>query len=221
MNQQSHRALNTSRRRSTVPISNVLSNVTGLDLGKISIADQDPGQLYTILSSDNRFIIVDGKLFVAPGLSLRETDSLGSTVPIIATEIGADGKSYNMNIGLSRIPNPKPWQNRLNAHDVNRVDGVDPLDALAIINALNADEGFLPFPRPASTLGLPDYDVDGDGTINPLDVLAIVNFINLKANGEGEALDPMPALETVDDANWLAAYMQIEEENLSLRRRRT
>ena len=205
----------------TVPISNVLSNVSGLDLGKISIADQDPGQLYTILSSDNRFIIVDGKLFVAPGLSLKETDSLGLAVPIIATEIGADGKSYNMNIGLTRIPNPKPWQNRINALDVNRVDGVDPLDALAIINALNADEGFLPFPRPASTLGLLDYDVDGDGTINPLDVLAIVNFINLKANGEGEALDPMPALETVDDANWLAAYMQIEEENLSLRRRRT
>ena len=98
----------------------ILSNVSGLPLGKISIVDQDPGQLYTIVSSDDRFVIVDGNLFVASGKAVSETDPLQMLVPIVATEIGSDGKSYALNIGLNRIPNTNPWQNRLNPLDVNR-----------------------------------------------------------------------------------------------------
>ena len=199
----------------------VLSNVTGLDLGKISIADQDLAQLYTIVSSDDRFVVVGGSLVIAPGKSLSETDALRISVPIVATEVAADGRSYPLNVELNRIPNAKPWQNRLNPLDVNRIDGVDPLDVLAIINALNNGEGTrLPFPRPANSLSLPDYDVDGDGTINPLDVLAIINFLNKKSNGEGEDLPAAPISETIDHNAWLAAYTQIEEEALSARRRR-
>ena len=199
----------------------VLSNVTGLDLGKISIADQDLAQRYSIVSSDDRFVVVDGSLVVAPGKSISETDALRISVPIVATEVGADGRSYPLNVELNRIPNAKPWQNRLNPLDVNRIDGVDPLDVLAIINALNNGEGArLPFPRPANSLSLPDYDVDGDGTINPLDVLAIINFLNKKSNGEGEDLPAAPISEAIDHNAWLAAYTQIEEETLSARRRR-
>ena len=132
---------------------------------------------------------------------------------------------YALNIGLNRIPNTNPWQNRLNPLDVNRDDSVDPLDVLAIINALNESEvSRLPLPRPASTLSLPDYDVDRDGTLNPLDVLAIINFINDNPSGEGEE-EPQNLRTAIiqtasDDAAWLTAYTQIEEERLSLRRRR-
>ncbi len=203
----------------------ILSNVSGLLLGKISIVDQDSGQLYTIVSSDDRFAIVDGNLFVAPGKGVDETDRLQMLVPIVATEIGSDGKSYALNIGLNRIPNTNPWQNRLNPLDVNRDDGVDPLDVLAIINSLNgSDVSRLPIPRPASTLSMLDYDVDGDGTLNPLDVLAIINFINNKPSGEGEEerqnLHSATIQTASGDAAWLTAYSQIEEERLSLRRRR-
>ena len=203
----------------------ILSNVSGLPLGRVSIVDQDSSQLYTIISSDDRFVIVGENLFVAPGKAVNETDPLQLLVPIVATEIGSDGKSYALNIGLNRIPNTHPWQNRLNPLDVNRDDNVDPRDVLAIINFLNGSVvTVLPLPRPASTLSLPDYDVDGEGTLNPLDVLAIINFINGTSSGEGEARRqtlPSATIQTaLEDAAWLTAYTQIEEERLFLRRRR-
>ena len=79
---------------------------------------------------------------------------------------------YALNIGLNRIPNTNPWQNRL----------------------------------------------------NPFDVLAIINFINDKPSGEGEE-EPQNLRTAIiqtasDDAAWQTAYTQIEEEQLSLRRRR-
>jgi hypothetical protein len=212
---------------------NVLSNVTGLSLGTISIVDQDRGQAYTILTSDDRFAVQDGNLIVAPGNFVKETDPLQISVPVIVTEVGAGGRSYNLNIAVNRISNRTPWQNRLNPQDVNRVDGVNPLDALAIINAVNEGLSQLAFPRPASTLDLPDYDVDGDGSISPLDVLSIINTINGRTGGEGEAnwqtkyssLDAAP-LSTeldrskLDDSAWLAAYTQLEEERITTRKRR-
>jgi len=209
----------------TVSKPNLLSNISELSLGKISIADQDVGQQYIVVSGDDRFAIVDDNLVLATGKAIGDSDPLQFTVPVIVTEIGADSKSYNLNVNINRIPNKSPWQNRLNRLDVNRIDGVNPLDALAIINALNGNEfARLPFPRPASTLSLPDFDVDGDGTINPLDVLAIINFLNNTSSGEGEAksssLSSDPVHVELDDATWLAAYSQIEEERMATRRRR-
>lgn len=217
----------------SVATPKVLSNVTELSLGAISIADQDVGQNYTILTSDDRFAIQDGKLILAPGKFVSETDPLQISVPIIVTEVGADGRSYNLNITVNRISNRTPWQNRLNPQDVNRVDGVNPLDALAIINAVNEGRTQLLFPRPASTLDLPDYDVDGDGAISPLDVLSIINTINGSAGGEGESarephdssfdsvlLSKEMVRSELDDAAWLAAYTQLEEERISTRKRR-
>ena len=212
---------------------NQLSNITGLSLGTIAIVDQDFGQKYTILTSDDRFTIQDGNLILAPGKFLSETDPLQISVPIIVTEIGADERSYNLNIAVNRISNRNPWQNRLNPADVNRVGGVNPLDALAIINAVNEGVTQLQFPRPASTLDLPDYDVDGDGSISPLDVLSIINMINGVSSGEGESEEKLearllvaepfstkPVRSELDDAAWLAAYTQLEEERTSIRRRR-
>ncbi len=210
----------------TVANPSILSNISELSLGKLTIADQDPRQLYTVVSSDDRFTVVDGNLVLAPGKGVLESDPIQMVVPIQVTEVGGEGKSYSLNVGLTRISNRFPWQNRLNPQDVNRVGGVNPLDALAVINAINAGElGRLPFPRPASSLSLPDYDVDGDGTLNPLDVLAIINSINNRAGGEGETMpitsSAVSASDTrADDAAWLAAYTQIEEERLTLRRRR-
>ena len=61
-------------------------------------------------------------------------------------------------------------------------------------------------------------------TLNPLDVLALINFINGTSSGEGEDRRqnlPSATIQTAsNDAAWLTAYMQIEEERLSLRRRR-
>ncbi len=209
----------------TVANPNLLSNIAALSLGRLSIADQDASQRYTVVSGDDRFTIVDDNLVLASGRAIGDVDPLQFSVPIVVTEIGANSNSYNLNVPINRIPNQSPWQNRLSRFDVNRIDGVNPLDVLALVNALNANDfPRLPFPRPASTLGLPDYDVDGDGTLNPLDVLAIVNFLNGAGNGEGEAkpnaISSDPVRVALDDATWLAAYTQIEEERVVLRRRK-
>ncbi len=67
------------------------------------------------------------------------------------------------------------WQNTANPYDVNANGIVNPIDALVLINYLNA-HGFGPLP---ATFTGPDYlDVNGDGSITPLDALGVINYIN-------------------------------------------
>ena len=203
---------------------NVLSNISETSLGKITIADQDIGQQYSIVSQDDRFIVKDGNLFLAPGKSLGDTLPTQLTVPITATELGANPLSYPLSIPITRIANANPWQNRLNPLDVDRTGDVGPLDVLSIINAVNAGKTQLTFPRPASTLTEPDYDADGDGSVSPLDVLAIINFINGRkpGAGEGESSQSDQPTQTKDSSGvWLAAFTQLEEERTTLRRKRS
>ena len=204
----------------------ILSNVSGLNLGVIDVVDQDVGQKYSIVSLDDRFVVVNGSLALAPGKNVGNSDALQIVVPIIATEVGTTPNSYPLSVNLVRTPNPQPWQNLLIPQDVDRIGGVNPLDVLAIVNAINGDLlGSLPFPRPASTLSQPDYDVDADGSLSPLDALAVINFLNARGNGEGEGTTAVPPLLTakvenqVDDT-WLIAFTQLEEERSLQRRKR-
>jgi hypothetical protein len=68
-----------------------------------------------------------------------------------------------------------PWQNADNPLDVDANTFVVPLDALIIINYLNAN-GAGPLPLPATPP--PFYDVNGDTILAPLDALIIINFLN-------------------------------------------
>ena len=217
----------------------LLANVSSLDLGTITIFDQDVGQEYRIQSLDDRFLIENGRLVLAPNRAVNDSDPVAMFIPIIATEVGSSPTTYQLSINITRIPNALPWQNRINALNVDRSkleqgQLVNPLDALVIINAINGNQsGRLPNPRPASTLDQGDLDADGDGSLSPLDVLVIVNFLNNQASGEGESgmwvgandaaplLDP--TMEKNDDASqlWLTAYQQLEEERQLVRRRRS
>jgi len=175
---------------------------------------------------DDRFVVVNGSLTVAPGKSVGDSDSLQIVVPIIATEVGTTSSSYPLSVNLVRTPNPRPWQNLPLPQDVDRVGGVNPLDVLAIVNAINGDLlGSLPFPRPASTLVRPDYDVDADGSLTPLDALAVINFLNARGSGEGEGTTAVPPpltakVENQFDDTWLIAFTQLEEERSLQRRKR-
>ena len=221
-----------------VAATQILSNITDLEIGAISIADQDVGQTYNIQSLDDRFFVQDGRLMLAPGKALAETDPLSITVPLVATEVGLNPASFQLSVGLTRLANPRPWQNRSNALNVDRSkpeEGnlVDPRDVLVIINSINSkQQGKLPFPRPASTLAESDLDADGDGFLTPLDVLVIVNFLNgTSGSAEGESslsvsVPPSPApiedslfrKEEESSTLWLTAYQQLEEEIVRRRR---
>ncbi len=75
------------------------------------------------------------------------------------------------------------WHNVTDPVDVN-TDGVaSPLDALLIVNYLNANAGG-PLPEAASPP--PYYDVNGDDSCSPIDVLLVINHLNQAAQGEGE-----------------------------------
>jgi hypothetical protein len=96
--------------------------------------------------------------------------------------------------------------------DVN-VDGfISPIDALLVVNFLNANSE----PNPAApNVGAegPYIDVNNDGFISPLDALLVVNYLNAMAatggegEAEGEAVDAVFSDYDPADAlfDWLAA----------------
>jgi hypothetical protein len=74
----------------------------------------------------------------------------------------------------------------VNAADINGDGLLTPLDALILINYLNAIGGSSPVNVANADSA---YDVDFDGQIAPLDALLVVNALNTQASqpGEGEA----------------------------------
>jgi hypothetical protein len=86
---------------------------------------------------------------------------------------------------------PSDWQNPILRYDVNNDSSVSPIDALLLINLINAQASPpppLPEPRP---VGAPFYDVNGDGFATAEDVLAVINEINRlnsASGGEGEGI---------------------------------
>jgi len=75
-----------------------------------------------------------------------------------------------------------PFHNYLAASDVNGDFAISPLDALVIINKLNA-EGSGPLTNQSAPVDRTALvDADGDNMLSPLDVLTVINAIN---NGEG------------------------------------
>lgn len=206
----------------------VLTNVSGQDLGNISIVDQDVGQSYLITSLDSRFMVTQNQLVMTTGSFLSDSDPVQFAVPVIVTETGSGKATYRLSIPLERTIVSNPWQNSSNRFDVDRNRDVNPLDVLRLVDAINGKgSGKLPLPRAASSLDLPDYDVDGDGELTPLDILNLVNKLNGKSegglNGEGESSfgtvgTPM-TLEKVSPAIWLSAFAQLEEDEFMPRKR--
>ncbi len=73
------------------------------------------------------------------------------------------------------------WRNPVDSIDVDNDGSVSALDALAVINYINANgAGLLPDTRDP---GKSFLDVDGDQGVSSLDVLNVINFIN--SNGSG------------------------------------
>ncbi|RMF39886.1 MAG: protein containing Planctomycete extracellular domain protein [Planctomycetota bacterium] len=82
-----------------------------------------------------------------------------------------------------------PWQNQANRFDVNNDSFVSAIDALLIINDINANNAR---DLRGSGLNPPPYvDVNGDSFVSALDALIVINFINSQSagGGEGEAWD--------------------------------
>lgn len=102
-------------------------------------------------------------------------------------------------VGTSLTIHPqRPWQNQPVPEDVNDDGDCTALDALLIINEINApmitqgQGSEFPMPNPNGPPP-PFFDVNGDGILDPGDVLAVVNKLNNETQpaslrGEGELL---------------------------------
>ncbi|MCB9873987.1 MAG: hypothetical protein H6821_07385, partial [Planctomycetaceae bacterium] len=79
-----------------------------------------------------------------------------------------------------RVVNSVPFHNPLVASDTDRDGRTSPLDALIIINQLNAT-GPQALSQPSSVVNLTNFyyvDINHDGAIAPIDVLVIINVLN-------------------------------------------
>lgn len=78
---------------------------------------------------------------------------------------------------------PFPYQNDLIAEDVSGDYNVSALDALLVINAINANQsGELPEVEPGRKADGPLVDTSGDNFLSAIDAFKVINFLN----GEGE-----------------------------------
>jgi len=73
------------------------------------------------------------------------------------------------------------WRNQVLPGDVNGDRIVSPLDALVVLNELNA-RGSRQLGRPGPEAAADRLDVDGNGYVNPLDALLVINELNAAAH---------------------------------------
>jgi hypothetical protein len=101
--------------------------------------------------------------------------------------LGSGGPDLTLDAGLLRS-----WQNpgvpkNLYELDVNGDGFVTAVDALILINDLNAHGARRLSDFPGTAPAVPPYlDVDGNGDATALDVLLVINYLNTSAGGAGE-----------------------------------
>lgn len=101
----------------------------------------------------------------------------------------ADGQANGVITGAARpAKTASPWRNQILAEDVNNVGGVQPIDALLVINYLNSSSPrALPETIAANVATYPIFiDVSGDNFVSPIDALRVINRLN-GVTGEAES----------------------------------
>jgi hypothetical protein len=172
----------------------VFHSLAGAWIAAIRITDPDQNNNYTYLLSDSRFEIVDGGLYLKLG---QEVNASEATVALQITVVDvAAGANLLRDVVLQTEPPPAVWefshQWAKNPFDVNADGFVTPLDAVLIVNQINA---FGPYEIPHTTMPgrapAPFFDVSGDWFVAPSDAVVTTNYLNSvgagKANGESIA----------------------------------
>ena len=101
-------------------------------------------------------------------------------VRVTATDSGSPGLSAWDEFSLTVTPQPFPYHNVDLPQDVDGDGGVEPQDALIVINWINA-HGSGPVPDSWSEVTAEPFyffDVYADNFILPIDVLAVINYLN-------------------------------------------
>jgi hypothetical protein len=143
--------------------------------------------------------------FDAATCTFSGTPPFGAAGPLTlqVTARDRDGLEAIAAFRLTVSVNSCPWQNPVNALDVDADGRVIPLDVLLTINYINVYGIGRPPVLPSPHGSVRYFDVSGDNVVSPVDVLRVINYINARSagGGEGEAAgglansrDAFPAL---------------------------
>jgi hypothetical protein len=102
---------------------------------------------------------------------------------------GTLGPGVTLTLGVA-LPVPSSvWHNSDNPLDVDGSGEIQAIDALILINRINALGTPTPLPD-GQEIPPPFYDVNANGIVDPNDVLRVINFINRQSRLAGEAIEP-------------------------------
>ena len=128
---------------------------------------------------------------------------------IVAQSVAARGATE-----LIVQENDSPWHNYGKSNDVSGDGRITSIDALLIINELNAGRSGSLASRLVEFPPL-FLDVNNDGNVTAIDALFVINALNTGATGEGEAAHAAASFA----ANISAPSMALDPEELSWRKR--
>jgi hypothetical protein len=136
---------------------------------------------------------------------LQSNQSVTTPAGGFATVTIATGQSAaNVNFGVHVSSNP--WHNAANPLNVDGDPGneIAPIDALLVINWLNANPDAPPLPPNGNPGAIGFIDVNNDGSCGPIDALLVINSLNVPGGGgggEGENQGSSLALITSNSTN--------------------
>ncbi len=173
-----------------------------------------PGDAFQVLEVAQNDLDVDDSLtqlsVLIVAASLHGTTNVeGNRIRYSPTQgfVGLDSLSYQVrdpggltsNTVTSRIlvihPN-QPWQNPLNAKDVDWNNVISPVDALLVINNLGLDLSRDSDQLSSNGLPPPFVDVDGNQRVTPLDALLVINDLGTQNPGSSlsSSAEPVDAV---------------------------
>jgi VCBS repeat-containing protein len=202
----------TIRGANDAPIANVDANNYTVQRGKTLTANDASGTLTPGVPGDDGVLFNDAdaegdalraQLVTGPahatsftlnanGTFTYRNDGSAATFDTFAyravdSHNAASAQTVTVVISIVDAP-PAAWQNPIIHTDVNNDGVTSPMDALLLINYINAHTGDPQLP-PTRPVGAYYYDANGDGLATAADVLVVINRINQQnaAGGEGEA----------------------------------
>ena len=161
--------------------SQTLTELTaGAHVGLATVVNANDGS-YQFSVSDARFEMRGNQLKLRDDQQVNALVESEISLTISALGDQGDKATGTFTIGVTGIRSP--YHNHNLNEDVNGDGYVSPIDALLIINDLNAN-GAHPVPSGVGATGEPPsemLDVNGDGLITPMDVLLIINQLNSRS----------------------------------------
>jgi hypothetical protein len=141
--------------------------------------------------------------------SVAPTDWAATTPANGRLQVSVTGGQSVANVNFGQHLTTLRWHNSTNPFDVNNDQKVTPLDALLVINYLNA-VGPQTLTDPPSGEGPPRFiDINGDGSLSPLDALQVIIYLN-SGGGSGEAYLTNSGTAGTGDAGGAAVASQGE-----------